>query len=198
MKKRLLVGLLTLASFAFAQDFEIGKTFFLNGSSGAMISGRLNTSGSAFLKPDLNFMAESESGYQDYSTGRRIGAGFLNMLFGVGSFTMGEWGHGLVIMSIEASAILILPGLFLNNLADDVGSVGEGGSNLFRIMGWGCIGLGAAAYVTGVVFGFIWPMDYHKPLPQTARLDDARNWQVAFYPDNNGELASQIAFTAHF
>ncbi|MDR2739352.1 MAG: hypothetical protein LBB68_05930 [Treponema sp.] len=147
----------------------------------------------ALIHPGVDLLADTASGYGDYGTGRRIGAGFLNLLLGVGSFTMGEWQDGLIIAAIELSGIGgVFGGLPLLNTDDDALS------KVQNTCGWVLVGVGGAAYVTGAVFGFIWPMNYHKPGAPTARIDDIRNWQVGFYPDENGRAAGQIAFTAHF
>jgi TolB-like protein len=37
-----------------------------------------------------------------FSTGRKIGAGFLNLAFGAGSFTLGDWGGGLISLAGHA------------------------------------------------------------------------------------------------
>ncbi|MDR1904375.1 MAG: penicillin-binding protein activator LpoB, partial [Treponema sp.] len=46
--------------------------------------------------------------YQDFTTGRRIGAGFLNWFFGVGSFTMGNWVNGLIIGGTELLGVILM------------------------------------------------------------------------------------------
>jgi hypothetical protein len=169
-------------------------------SPGASITFEKSANTTLFKGFDFTLMAnETASGYQDYTTGRRIGAGFLNMLFGIGSMTMGEWTDGGIIFLFDASAAFaVIGGLALFDysksdiLEDDF-------AKIMNYSGWACIGLGVAAYITGSVFGFLWPRDYHKPQPQTAQLNDMRNWNIALYPaDDDEEAVVRLGFTMHF
>lgn len=54
--------------------------------------------------------AESPTQYLhglNFSTGRKVGAGFLNMIFGIGSFTMGDWAGGLIVGGIEVIGVTV-------------------------------------------------------------------------------------------
>jgi len=62
-------------------------------------------------------------------------------------------------------------------------------------MKWAVFSLGF--WATGAIFGIILPhLPFHNK-PQTARLDDPRNWTISFVPVSDGRFAGQIAFNAH-
>jgi len=145
--------------------------------------------------------------FYKFSVGRRLSAGFLNLFFGLGSFTMGDSDGGLGIMGRE------LAGVGLTGL----GAVLIFGSmNMFNDMGAAAlliipfvipiagiaagivIGITGITYFTsGVITGFRRPFIFKRPI-KTARLNDINNWSVGLVPDINGEPAGQVAFTMHF
>jgi hypothetical protein len=84
-----------------------------------------------------------------FSTGRKVGAGFLNMLFGLGSFTMGDLKGGWFILGLEAGGLLF--GSFTSSSLHDIDK-GLGGVII-------CAGL-----ATGVTIGFIRPFSYDKEI----------------------------------
>jgi len=59
-----------------------------------------------------------------------------------------------------------------------------------------------AVWALGVFGGFLVPMLYQRneaqAQSQTAKLNDARNWNFAFFPNESGRLTGYLAFTAHF
>jgi TolB-like protein len=100
--------------------------------------------------------------YQDFSTGRRVASGFLNWIYGLGSFTMGDWLGGSIIL-VTDSVVLAL------NLTN-TGSV----EMLYA----------AAGLLTGsVVFGFIRPFFFHRTRPKVSALD---NFDIALVPGREG------------
>ncbi|MCL2834911.1 MAG: P13 family porin, partial [Treponema sp.] len=76
-----------------------------------------------------------------YSTGRKIGAGFLNYYFGIGSFAMGDWKGGLLCLGLEAGAVaLLISGSNVNQngngKAGTALAVAGGGTLLTAIITW--------------------------------------------------------------
>ena len=162
--------------------------------------------------------AETETGNQGFSTGQRVGAGFMNIFFGLGSYTMGDWRGGLWltlfdVLTIPVFALSInfwmqefepwaLPKYFTtgNFYMDMILLVPVAYGVL--VIGWVAYHvwpyLGVASYAANLVYKFIRPFQYKGPSAKTARLDDFRNWYVGLMPNENGKASGQIAFTAHF
>jgi len=53
----------------------------------------------------------------NFSTGRKVGAGFLNWILGLGSYTMGDWVGGLILTGSQALA-LVFYFSYLNSFND--------------------------------------------------------------------------------
>ena len=125
------------------------------------------------------------SGGGDFSGGRRTGAIFLNFLFGAGSYSMGDI-RGLYLTIFEAGGIALtaLPFIF--------GVAPWSDKDIAYLWGFG-IGLLIADVVCNISF----PLTYNPP-GYTAKLNDIKNWQVAFAPDKDKTVQGKIAFTAHF
>jgi TolB-like protein len=94
-------------------------------------------------------VAVSATGYPrglNYSTGRKVGAGFLNWIFGLGSFTMGDWVGGLIVGGPELVGMI----LTMSSMSED------GNSALFY--------LGLGLQTGGTIYGHIRPFQYDKAL----------------------------------
>ena len=177
------------------------------------------------LFANINFLADGDSSdlkssdgnfsTGGFSTGRRVSAGFMNILFGLGSYTMGDWKGGLVctlfdVVTIPLFAISI--GIFANNdgwfpfpkySGMSTGNIGLDMALLmpvwysFGVVLWTLPYIGIIAYPLTYLYKFLRPFQYQKPELKTARLDDLRNWNVGVAMDNRGRLNGQISFTAH-
>jgi TolB-like protein len=113
--------------------------------------------------------------YQDFTTGRRIGAGFLNWIYGLGSFTMGDWLGGLIIGGAGAT------GVVLALTSADTATLG------------GILALGA------IIYGHIRPFQYHRPRPKVAMFNDSTGLNITFPIDHDGRLNQvQVSFTMSF
>jgi hypothetical protein len=138
--------------------------------------------------------SEGLSNYQDFTGGQRAGAIGLNFLFGIGSYSMGDIGHGVILTLLEGGGIfaIALPSLMGWNLGlsgkEDNKSTTNyneaitAESNLSVL----CWAGGAALLVTDIIFNIIWPLNYHRPRAKTALLNDARNWNASFVPGKDG------------
>jgi hypothetical protein len=99
------------------------------------------------VMPDPEPMPKTPS--SDFSTGRKIGAGFLNLAFGTGSFIMGDWSGGLTLLAGHAVGWTLI-GVELGSLKYED-----------ALAGWlGPIGVGVVGI--SAVYGFIRPFIYHK------------------------------------
>lgn len=164
----------------------------------------------------FNFMADDYStDYQDYTNSERAKMIALNFLFGAGSYTNGHTWDGVLLTSLEAAGIFLVA---LPSIAGWEAGLSEKGkeaaSNPSSLSGassnnyyddrlspetnysiWCYVG-GGALLIADIVFNITKPLQYHKPRPLTARLDDPRNWTAALYPAPDGTLAGRITFTA--
>jgi TolB-like protein len=115
--------------------------------------------------------------YRDFSTARRVGAGFLNWIYGLGSYTMGDWIGGLVVTAADVGGLVLM----INGVrsGSDGGYYdGDGGSDAKIYAGYGLI-------IAGTIFGHIRPFFFHRPRPKNsaAGLD---NFDIALVPGREG------------
>jgi TolB-like protein len=157
--------------------------------------------------------AASSTGYPNglnFSTGRKVGAGFLNMFFwGTGSFTMGDWVGGLLIGGMQlTSQILYVSGFVKVVTATSVetndyygysgNSVDEGQMSTGTTMMF-VSGLIALAQI---ITSHVRPHAYDKSLARKNgtyfALDGnpLKNITVAMIPDGKG--AAAMNFTCSF
>lgn len=75
-----------------------------------------------------------------YTAGERLGIGFQNLLFGLGSYRTGHWGDGLFLTGSRLMGILLL-------------ATAEDDMELSFGIGWGA---------ASIAYGFVRPFYYHK------------------------------------
>jgi TolB-like protein len=120
--------------------------------------------------------------YQDFTTGRRIGAGFLNWIVGLGSFTMGDWLGGLIVGGAEVVGILIT--------LSEVEALMNGEETT---------GIGSILVLGGMIYGHIRPFQYHRPRPNVAMFNDSTGLNITFPVDEKGRFNQvQVSFTMSF
>jgi TolB-like protein len=90
----------------------------------------------------------------NFSTGRKVGAGFLNWIYGLGSFTMGDWVGGLIVGGIELAGIFLIASS-INDMAELSPEDEYDPTSL--ILGYGL-------QIGGVIYGHIRPFSYDKSL----------------------------------
>jgi len=123
------------------------------------------------------------------SVGGKIGMGFLNIFFGLGSWIAGDWQNGLYLTLMQGGgiALTILGSEWFNYMGPEKYII----LGIFPVL---TSITGVCLWAWGVVDGFIVP--FKKP--KTAQLNDPRNWTAAIFPTPNGSVAGALAFTAHF
>jgi len=221
--RALLIGVFTgLLVFAFSTDLPadendffpfpglkaLNNYAFLNGD----VDDEINGESDAFTGESIPSAGEDKWVFQDISTGTRLGMGFLNMFFGIGSFIMGDTDGGLELLFRQVIGIGV-PAIFVAILypiytsTDAMGVIDETGligfifvlPVMYALVPLGIVlGIYAvSSLITSWVYGFRRPFLYQKPVT-TANLNDVRNWNIGLSPDTSGRLNAQIAFTAHF
>jgi TolB-like protein len=137
----------------------------------------------------------SGTGYPNglnYSTGQKVGVGFLNILFGLGSFTMGDWVGGLIIAGTQAAGYLMM----VTAITSD--EYLEGGFELPIIY---YVGLGVN--VGSMIYGFTRPFSYDKALAKKngtyyASDNPMDHINIFFIPDNNGIHTVHLSYNLKF
>jgi hypothetical protein len=137
------------------------------------------TTGGGLTRPTI-VVKTRQSG--EFSGGRRFGASILNLALGLGSFTMGDWGGGLVVLGGYAVAGGLIAYEMLALTYND-GLAGIPGT----------IGLGVGGIT--VAFGFIKPWLY-KRSPETAATLDRLS--VTVIPGETGKAAALISYSWKF
>jgi len=208
--KVFLGGILGIALvFGLAMPLQAKENDFIGILSPLLLNSNVNLN--AEYTP---FADETETGNQGFSTGQRIGAGFLNIFLGLGSYIMGDWRGGLWLTFFDVVTIplsVLAISIWVNNpewaAFPEYFSTGEIGLDIVLlvplwygivVIAWTLPYIGVVSYVVNFVYKFIRPFEYEKPGAKTARLNDLRNWYVGLMPDKNGRMGGQIAFTAHF
>ena len=127
------------------------------------------TSASASVNQRQN-ASQSQYDGLNFSSGRKTGAGFLNLLFGIGSFTMGDIGGGFLVGVPELAGIALMiigAGMaeeaiynsYYNSYYDpyyDYDTAMAEADTMSLI--------GAGVYIVGVIIGFARPFAYDKAL----------------------------------
>jgi len=114
-----------------------------------------------------------------FSTGRKVGAGFLNLFFGLGSFTMGDWVGGLIVGGIQAAGWILF-------------TVGEE-DELLELVGAVCV-------VGGWGFGFARPFTYDNALARRSAhaSNPMNNIILAPVPTRGGGVGFTVMYNASF
>jgi TolB-like protein len=157
-----------------AKSASIQVSYSANVQNDQMLAALMGTSEFA-LNPNA---------HQGLSIGRKIGAGFMNIAFGLGSFTTGDWAGGLTILGGYAVVGgLIAVELGMLSYDDDLASVP------------GNIGLGVAG--VALLYGFIRPFLYQQN-GAAALLNVLDGVNVAVFPDATGVRAVRLTYTHSF
>jgi TolB-like protein len=118
----------------------------------------------------------------EFSGGRRFRAGVLNLALGLGSFTMGDWRNGLIVLGgYGIAGGLVAYEILALTYDDDLAGIP------------GAIGLGVAGAT--VLYGFIAPLVYNRSPKAAAAL---ARFNFAIIPDKTGKPASLISYTWKF
>jgi TolB-like protein len=142
------------------------------------------------------FTSESNIGLT-WTNGEKWSKGAMNMVFGLGSFTMKDWLGGSIVAGGElAGAILVIVGITYSSSTDD------GMGNTSSQEGEPIAFLSGIALTAGsLVFGYIRPFSYDKSLARKNgtyfALDGnpLKNIAVAVIPDGKGATAMNFTYS---
>ena len=129
-----------------------------------------------------------------YSGGRKVGAGFLNLIVGLGSFTMGDWLGGLIVGGGQA-----LGYIFMLSGWDEYYSYYDGYYTEPNALFYLGLGLDIGMYV----YGFIRPFQYDRSLARKSASmafgDNPLN-HIAITPtfSNKSVKGLSLTYTAAF
>ncbi|GHU60927.1 hypothetical protein FACS189445_1890 [Spirochaetia bacterium] len=152
----------------------------INGVGSPTIAIEPGKSGGVVPDPEPMLKAPSS----DFSTGRKIGAGFLNLALGTGSFTMGDWSGGLTLLAGHAVGWTLI-GIELGALKYED-----------PLAGWlGPIGAGVVGI--SVAYGFIRPFLYRKSTRATL-VDVLDRVHIAIIPNTAGIKAIGLSYSYHY
>jgi TolB-like protein len=144
----------------------------------------------------------------NFSTNRKIGAGFLNWIYGIGSFTMGDWVGGIIVGGAQLVGTVVFVAGALYEKTETTSESGYSreettyGSVPAMLIGGG-ISLG------GAIYGHIRPFQYDKALAQKNGTYIAYNktpWKdnplehvnVALLPTRSGTGAVRLSYSLQF
>ena len=217
--KYFLIGLFAvILTPCFARETSLPYAIDLSAENSGLINNEdsLFLYDGPFINQDFSLFASGRgAAYKDFSTGRRVGAGFLNIFFGLGSFTMGDWKGGITCLLYDVISIpwfglsaLMLFGdgewfSFPNYSNSTSGNQSVEIAILkpiwfvIRVVVWALPYLGIASYPLSYLYKFIRPFNYQRSGSKTALINDPRNWNVGFIPDRKGRINGVISFTAH-
>lgn len=121
----------------------------------------------------------------DYTAGQKIGLGFQNLIFGLGSYRAGHTGDGVILTTshIVGQALLWmgLLGAFSTQYETTYGD----GSVYYEYDDGGSIisaGTGIAVLSFATLYGFIRPIFYHKPSAKIGAFGEPDGLRLAIMP----------------
>jgi TolB-like protein len=122
-----------------------------------------------------------------YSTAIKVGAGFGNFLFGIGSFIMGDWVGGLIVAGLQVAGVITA---VLSE--DDRGNINET-----------MMATGGVLYIGGVAYGFARPFAYDRSLARRTAAshissNPMNNIILAPVPTRGGGLGFAAMYRASF
>ena len=105
----------------------------------------------------------------DFTAGERVGIGFQNILFGLGSYRKKHWVDGGLMTATD------LLGLYCMACDDGYNGMGSMGMSLIAV---------------SVAYGFIRPIFYHKPAAKVGSIGGTSDGlNIGFVPANSGVVA---------
>ena len=140
----------------------------------------------------------------DYTTGQKIGLGFQNIVFGLGSYRTGHWVDGLLLTSSHATAwFFMMKAFFLD--PSDYEYDAWGYNYIGKEVDWDTyyadwdfsFYTGLAIEGVALLYGFIRPLFYEKQPQKIGALGQPDGLKVSLAPSANG-LVTQVSYRMSF
>jgi TolB-like protein len=140
-----------------------------------------------------------------FSTGRKVGAGFLNWIYGIGSFTMGDWAGGLIVGGTELVGTIVIIATLANATYESYDYNGYYEDKSSISVGGLLIGLGLQ--LGGQIYGHIRPFQYDRSLARKSGYAyNPKPWQdnplehvdIQVVPTSAGPGALRLSYSLQF
>ena len=140
----------------------------------------------------------------DYTTGQKIGFGFQNIVFGLGSYRTGHWFDGLLLTSSHATAWFFMMKAFSLDTYDYEYDA-WGYNYVGKEVDWDTyyadwdfyFYTGLAIEGVALLYGFIRPLFYEKQPQKIGALGQPDGLKVSLAPSANG-LVTQVSYRMSF
>jgi hypothetical protein len=146
-----------------------------------------------------------------FTTPRKMGFGFKNMLFGLGSFQMEDLLGGGITVALEIASVGVIAYGFFHNGSVALRSIDDWANatshNVYddrdeydssRRLAFGIIAGGAAGMVLTWTWGFIRPFMYDKPVPVQRLASVIDHLNIGVIPMSRGETKVTVSLNYSF
>ena len=141
-----------------------GQMATLMGTAGTPAPAAASAATAPAAAPDTPSRPVYPGGYH-FSGGHKVGAGFLNLLYGIGSFTMGDVLGGLLIGGMQLTGnILFIVGMIGEEYTETVSTGYNEYTEYYWEPNYGQIGIGLGLALVANIVGFVRPWSYDTSL----------------------------------
>ncbi|MDR2135278.1 MAG: penicillin-binding protein activator LpoB [Treponema sp.] len=158
----------------------------------------------------------------DYTTAERNRARWLNLLWGVGSFSQGDTKGGIITAVLDtvgfgaliAGTVHLLtydvPAVYMgadshtefNGILYDTSTLAYAAQDNYiakkNTFGFIIVGSGAAVLAAGWIYGFVRPSSYHKAGYVAQGPMDPTHWDLALVSDSRGDPGLRLSYKLSF
>jgi hypothetical protein len=149
-----------------------------------------------------SLMSDGAGGIADFSTGERIGAGALNLLFGIGSFIQRDTRGGVVTAVLEGLGVVAFVwGAvgFSAELSYEYGGDYNSRSDMTLLDSYYVypfIG-GIVLYTGGAIYGIIRAATYNKP-GSVVVMNNPSPLDIGLVSDHRGDVGLRVSYTLRY
>lgn len=136
----------------------------------------------------------------DYTTGQRIGLGFQNLVFGLGSYKAGHKGDGIFLTTSHiVGQIMLWGGLLGLGTVETTTTYGDGSvyTEYDDSASLAMIGSGSIILTVATIYGFVRPFFYHKPGSTIGAFGEPDGLRFGFVPFGENPVM-QVSYRKSF